>query len=229
MQTIFISPSDLAFLYLESPWGFHQKYRSGIKRPPLILPKIFNVIDASIKLKYLDENMSRVCSDLPNGILCSADEWVKSKPIVNDKHPDFEVIIRGKIDGTLKNVDGTYTVIDFKTTEINEEHLQKYIMQLSCYTYCVKYPNSSRDYKLPVSDKVGLFVFEPKEFSIDYNSKASLRGKIVYKEYDYDEEKFVDYIRDTIIPLLAGDEPKPKDDDPLYVSLKQFGFEYTEE
>jgi hypothetical protein len=102
-------------------------------------------------------------------------------------------------------------------------------MQLSCYTYCVKYPNSSRDYKLPVSDKVGLFVFEPKEFSIDYNSKASLRGKIVYKEYDYDEEKFVDYIRDTIIPLLAGDEPKPKDDDPLYVYLKQFGFEYTEE
>ena len=229
MQTIFISPSDLAFLYLESQWGFHQKYRSGIKRPPLILPKIFNVIDASIKLKYLDENMSRVCSELPNGILCSADEWVKSKPITNDKHPDFEVIIRGKIDGTLKNVDGTYTVIDFKTTEINEEHLQKYIMQLSCYPYCLKYPNSSRDYKLPVSDKVGLFVFEPNEFTIDYNSKASLRGKIVYKEYEYDEEKFVDYIRNTIIPLLAGDEPKPKEDDPLYVFLKQFGFEYTEE
>jgi len=29
--------------------------------------------------------------------------------------------------------------------------------------------------------------------------------------------------------LLAEEEPKPKDDDPLYVFLKQFGFEYTEE
>jgi hypothetical protein len=52
MQTIFLSPSDLAFLFLESPWAFHQKYRQNIKRPPLVLPKIFNAIDASIKLKY---------------------------------------------------------------------------------------------------------------------------------------------------------------------------------
>jgi hypothetical protein len=91
MQTIFLSPSDLAFLFLESPWAFHQKYRQNIKRPPLVLPKIFNAIDASIKLKYLDKNMSEVCSDMPNAILQSADQWVKSKPITNPKYPNFEI------------------------------------------------------------------------------------------------------------------------------------------
>ena len=45
MQTITISPSDFAFLYTESKWGFYQKYRQGIKRPPFSMPKIFNKID----------------------------------------------------------------------------------------------------------------------------------------------------------------------------------------
>ncbi len=229
MQTIFLSPSDLAFLFLESPWAFHQKYRQNIKRPPLVLPKIFNAIDASIKLKYLDKNMFEVCSDMPNAILQSADQWVKSKPITNSKYPDFEIIIRGKIDGTIKNPDGTYSVIDFKTTEINENHLEKYIQQLSCYSYCLQNPNSSKDFSLPISDKVGLFVFEPSNFSIDSNSNANLSGQIKYFEYEYDKNKFEDFIRNQIIPLLASDEPKPKDDEPYYVFLKQFGFEYTEE
>ena len=52
MKQITIAPSDFAFLFDESPWAFHQKYVSGIKRPPLILPKIFNVIDSAIKNKY---------------------------------------------------------------------------------------------------------------------------------------------------------------------------------
>ena len=52
MQTITISPSDFAFLYTESKWGFYQKYRQGIKRPPFSMPKIFNKIDFLIKKNY---------------------------------------------------------------------------------------------------------------------------------------------------------------------------------
>ena len=43
MKTIFLSPSDLAFLLDDSPWGFYQKYRQGVKRPPFSMPKIFTV------------------------------------------------------------------------------------------------------------------------------------------------------------------------------------------
>jgi hypothetical protein len=58
MQTIYISPSDFAFLYTESKWGFYQKYRQGIKRPPFSMPKIFNVIDSLIKKNYENVDIS---------------------------------------------------------------------------------------------------------------------------------------------------------------------------
>jgi hypothetical protein len=85
MKEITIAPSDFAFLFDESPWAFHQKYVSGIKRPPLILPKIFNVIDSAIKNKYANEDFTKISSGLPAATLRISDKWIKSKPIINYK------------------------------------------------------------------------------------------------------------------------------------------------
>lgn len=229
METIFISPSDFAFLFLETKWGFYQKYKNGIKRPPPIIPKIFNIIDACIKDKYINQNLNQIAKSLPDAILESADQWVKSKPISNPNYPDVEIVIRGKIDGVLKYADNSFTVIDFKTSEISESYLENYVNQLSCYAYCLRYPNSSRDFSLNVNDKVGLFVFQPKEFMIDYNSKAGIKGVMEYFEYDFNEVEFEKFIKDEIIPLLMGPEPKPEDNDPCWIYLKQLGFQYEQE
>jgi hypothetical protein len=135
MKTINISPSDLAFLYLDSPWGFYQKYILGVKRPPLILPKIFTVIDTLMKCKFSDENFKSICSNYPDAVLKDADQWVKSKPIRNPKFPDIEIVLRGKIDGVLKYPDNTYSIIDFKTSskQKKEANIKNYFMQCSAY------------------------------------------------------------------------------------------------
>jgi hypothetical protein len=229
MHTIFLSPSDFAFLYLESKWGFYQKYKQGIKRPPIIIPKIFTKIDHLIKSKYLNQSFNTICKTLPTGVLTEADQWVKSKAITNPDFPDVEILFRGKIDGVLKNEDGTYTVIDFKTSEISENYLTNYINQLSCYAYCLRHPNSQRDFSLNVNDKLGLFVFEPKEFMVDYNSKAGIKGDLQYIEYDFNEVEFENFVKNEVIPFLMGPEPKPEDSDPCWYYLKQFGFEYEQE
>jgi hypothetical protein len=229
MKTIFLSPSDLAFLLDESPWGFYQKYNLGIKRPPIILPKIFTLIDVLTKASYLDKNLNDIDKSLPNAILSDADEWVKSKPISNPEYPEIEVIIRGKIDGILKYADDTNAVIDFKTCEISEKVLQKYIRQLSSYSYAMTHPFSSSDFSLKLRNEVGLFVFEPDKFSIDYNSRAGLKGKFKYINYDIDLESFENYVINEIIPLIAGKEPAPTEKDSCWVYLKQFGFEYEED
>jgi hypothetical protein len=156
MKTIFLSPSDLAFLLDESPWGFYQKYNLGIKRPPIILPKIFTLIDVLTKASYLGKNLNDIDKSLPDAILTDADEWVKSKPISNPDYPEIEVIVRGKIDGIIKYDDGTSTVIDFKTCEISEKVLQKYIRQLSSYSYAITNPFSSSDFTLKLRNEVGL-------------------------------------------------------------------------
>ncbi len=229
MKTIFLIPSDLAFLLDESPWGFYQKYNLGIKRPPVILPKIFTLIDVLTKASYLNTNLHDIDKSLPDAILTDADEWVKSKPISNPDYPDIEVIIRGKIDGIIKYPDGTSAVIDFKTCEISEKVLQKYIRQLSSYSYAITNPFSSSDFTLKLRNEVGLFVFEPDKFSIDYNSRAGLKGKFKYINYDIDLESFENYVKNQIIPLIAGKEPAPTDSDSCWVYLKQFGFEYEED
>ena len=229
MKTIFLSPSDLAFLYDESPWGFYQKYNLGIKRPPVILPKIFTLIDVLTKASYLNKNLNQIDKSLPDAVLVDADEWVKSKPIVNPDFPDFEVVIRGKIDGILRYDDETNAVIDFKTCEISEKVLSKYIRQLSSYSYAITNPMSSTDLTMKLRNYVGLFVFEPDKFYIDEFARASLKGKFKYISYDINLDDFENFIRNEVIPLIAGKEPPPTDADSCWVYLKQFGFEYEEE
>lgn len=229
MKTIFLSPSDLAFLYDDSPWGFYQKYNQGLKRPPVIIPKIFTVIDVLTKVCCENKNMKEFDSSFPDAVLTGADQWVKSKPIKNPDFPDYEVIIRGKVDGVLKFEDGTHSVIDFKTCEIQEKTLQKYVRQLSCYSYAMANPNSASDYSVEVNDKIGLFIYEPNKFEIYGDGSANLGGKLKYIEYALDLDEFVEFIKKQVIPLIAGKEPAPKDDDPCWVYLKQFGFEYEEE
>lgn len=229
MKTIFLSPSDLAFLFDDSPWGFYQKYNLGIKRPPVIIPRIFTVIDVLTKVCCEDKNMKEFDPSFPDAILTGADQWVKSKPIVNPDHPDIEIILRGKIDGVLKFADESHSVIDFKTCEIQEKTLQKYVRQLSCYSYAMANPNSASDYSVKINDKIGLFVYEPNKFTISEDGSANLGGKLKYIEYNLDLDEFAEFIKKEVIPIIAGKEPPPTDEDPCWVYLKQFGFEYEED
>jgi len=229
MKTIYLSPSDLAFLLDDSPWGFYQKYNLGIKRPPVIIPRIFTVIDVLTKICCEDKNMKEFDESFPDAVITGADQWVKSLPIINSDFPDVEIILRGKIDGVLKFADGTHSVIDFKTCEIQEKTLQKYVRQLSCYSYALKNPNSPSDYSVEINNKIGLFVYEPTKFSISSVGGANLDGKFKYIEYDFNLEEFEKFIKNQVIPLIAGKEPPPTDDDPCWVYLKQFGFEYEED
>lgn len=229
MKTIFLSPSDLAFLLEDSPWGFYQKYNLGIKRPPVIIPRIFTVIDVLTKVCCENKNMKEFDDSFPDAVLAGADQWIKSAPIVSPDYPEIEIILRGKIDGVLKFADGSHSVIDFKTCEIQEKTLKKYMRQLSCYSYALKNPNSPNDYSVKINDKIGLFVYEPTKFSITSNSGANLDGKFKYIEYDLNLEEFENFIKNQVIPLIGGKEPPPTDDDPCWVYLKQFGFEYEED
>ena len=80
-------------------------------------------------------------------------------------------------------------------TSISEKVLQKYIRQLSSYSYAITHPFSNSDFSLKLRNQVGLFVFEPDKFSIDYNSRAGLKGQFKYISYDIDLESFENYVK----------------------------------
>lgn len=227
MKTINISPSDFAFLYTESKWGFYQKYRQGVKRPPFSMPKIFTVIDNLIKKNYENVDISTIDKNLPSGVISHSDSWIKCKPIRNPDFPDIEVSTIGKIDSILKTEIG-YAVIDFKTCDIGEYLIKKYELQLNAYAYSIL--NAKSDgLSLSEINRTGLIVFEPNEFLVNQDSTASLNGVFKWVEINFDPIQFENFIKYEVIPLLAGPEPIPEETDPCWVYLKQLGIEYIPE
>jgi hypothetical protein len=227
MQTINISPSDFAFLYTESKWGFYQKYRQGVKRPPFSMPKIFTVIDNLIKKNYENVDISTIDSNLPSGVISHSDSWVKCKPIRNPDYPDIEISTIGKIDSILKTQDG-HALIDFKTCNIGEYLIAKYELQLNAYAYSIL--NAKNDgLSLKDINRTGLIVYEPNQFVVNDDHTASLNGVFKWVEVKFDPQAFEDFIKYEVIPLLAGPEPKPEDSDPCWFYLKQLGVEYVPE
>jgi hypothetical protein len=227
MKTINISPSDFAFLYTESKWGFYQKYRQGVKRPPFSMPKIFTVIDNLIKKNYENVDISTIDKNLPSGVISHSDSWIKCKPIRNPDFPDIEVSTIGKIDSILKTETG-YAVIDFKTCDIGEYLIKKYELQLNAYAYSIL--NAKSDgLSLSEINRTGLIVFEPNEFLVNQGSTASLNGVFKWVEINFDPIQFENFIKYEVIPLLAGPEPIPEETDPCWVYLKQLGIEYIPE
>jgi len=227
MKTINISPSDFAFLYTESKWGFYQKYRQGVKRPPFSMPKIFTVIDNLIKKNYENVDISTIDKNLPSGVISHSDSWIKCKPIRNSDFPDIEVSTIGKIDSILKTETG-YAVIDFKTCDIGEYLIKKYELQLNAYAYSIL--NAKSDgLSLSEINRTGLIVFEPNEFLVNQGSTASLNGVFKWVEINFDPIQFENFIKYEVIPLLAGPEPIPEETDPCWVYLKQLGIEYVPE
>jgi len=227
MKTINISPSDFAFLYTESKWGFYQKYRQGVKRPPFSMPKIFTVIHNLIKKNYENVDISTIDKNLPSGVISHSDSWIKCKPIRNPDFPDIEVSTIGKIDSILKTETG-YAVIDFKTCDIGEYLIKKYELQLNAYAYSIL--NAKSDgLSLSEINRTGLIVFEPNEFLVNQGSIASLNGVFKWVEINFDPIQFENFIKYEVIPLLAGPEPIPEETDPCWVYLKQLGIEYIPE
>ena len=104
---IIVSPSDLTFLFQLSPWGFYQKYRHGIKRPYVPFPSIFTQIDNIFKETLEGMNLKDINENFPDATIGHSDEWVVSKPIINEEY-DIQVVLRGKIDSMLSYADGTY-------------------------------------------------------------------------------------------------------------------------
>jgi hypothetical protein len=227
MQTIYISPSDFAFLYTESKWGFYQKYRLGVKRPPFSMPKIFNVIDSLIKKNYENVDISTIDANLPAGRITHSDAWVKCKPIRNPDYPDIEISMNGKIDSILTRETGA-AVIDFKTCDVEPTLNKKYALQLNAYAYGIL-NSMGTGLALDNINQLGLIVFSPNKFCVNYDSSAALKGSFKWIELDFDPIGFETFIKEEVIPLLAGPEPAPEDSDPCWSYLKQLGVEFVQD
>jgi PD-(D/E)XK nuclease superfamily protein len=203
-QTWKLSPSDFAFLWEECKRCFYLKVVSGFSRPSTPMAKIFKIIDAQMNMYFAGKRTTEIAATLPDGVVDHGEKWVESTPITVPNHCS-SARLRGKLDTLIKFSNGTYGVVDFKTSERNAAHIPLYGRQLHAYAYGLEHAATGKLALGPIS-KLGLLVFEPNAFSNIPATGASLSGRLTWIEIPRDDQAFVSFLSEVLDVL---EQPNP--------------------
>jgi len=169
------------------------------------MPGIFSVIDSEMKRCFSGKRLETFVTGVPSGVVMDKTDWVQSKPIsFPDK--DSTCFIKGKFDTVVKFDDGSYGVIDFKTSAIKPEYVSLYGWQLHAYAYALENPAPGHLLLAPIS-RLGLIVYEPGVFLSDKIDSAMLRGKLSWLEITREDKAFLEFIREIISVLEQSVAP----------------------
>ena len=204
MQNWKLSPSDLTFLWDECKRCFYLKVKHNFRRPGLPFPKIFSKIDLLMKDIYLGHSTKKLSPNLPEGKTIMSGRWVTSAPIpaADGKHASY---IQGIFDTVVQFDDGTYGVIDFKTSQAKMEHVEFYGRQLMAYAYALEHPAPGKLHLGPVS-RLGLLYFEPQDMLETPPNQLDLLGPTKWVEIAPDEGRFLEFIG-VVNDMLSQPEP----------------------
>ena len=124
-----LSPSDLTFLWDGCKHCFYLKVKHKVSYSggfPSIFGKMANLTSDF----YHEQLVSSISPELPPGKLVLKEKIVKSAPI-GFPGLNAQSYIYGRFDAVVEFEDGSYGVVDYKTSEAKEEHAAFYSRQLS--------------------------------------------------------------------------------------------------
>jgi hypothetical protein len=199
-----LSPSDLTFLWDECQRCFYLKVVRKFNRPSTAFPKIFNIIDLLMKDFFYDLPADEISPELPPGKVAFSSKWVYSQPITFP-HRNASCYIRGIFDTVLEFADGSFAVVDFKTTKPKEEHVRFYSRQLNAYSYALENPGPGKFALSPIS-RMGLLCVEPVSMNRTGDGKLAYTGNVTWVECPKDDNSFLNFI-DNVLEVLDFPEP----------------------
>lgn len=115
--------------------------------------------------------------------------------------------VRGIFDSVLQFDDGSYAVVDFKTSEPNPKHVEFYGRQLRAYAYALQHAAPSKLALAPIS-RLGLLCVEPIDIDRDERGRIRYVGDVTWLEVPRAEESFLAFL-DRVMQLLSLPEPPP--------------------
>jgi PD-(D/E)XK nuclease superfamily len=201
-----LAPSDLTFLWNECKRCFWLKANGILKRPPAPFPKIFGALDRQSKDHFFGKRTEDMGLGLRPGRVILGDRWLRSAPIFVPGHQQA-VKIEGVIDTALQFADGTYAIVDFKTSEPKPEHVPFYSRQLHAYALCAENPAHGALRLSPVS-QLGLICIEPVGM-LDLNGDVAYQGTTTWLEIQRDDGAFIALLSEVLFLLERPDPPEP--------------------
>lgn len=220
-QLFRLSPSDFAFLWNECKRCFYLKSHGTLYRPRAPFPSIFGTIDVAMKRHFRGLRTTDVLPEMRPGVfLCEEqDAWVESKPIFpsNSDHNNG-VFIRGMIDCLVQYDDGTYGIIDFKTSSLSSKSIAMYARQLHAYAAALEDPSSGSELqKCQISD-LGLIIYNPANFHTPLGDSeedqrdldtvaAALTGNLKYMSVPRNDKQFYEFLTSIVDVLTLSSPP----------------------
>lgn len=208
-----LSPSDFAFLWEQCKRCFYLKVAHGIRQPSMPMAGIFKRIEGLQMDLYDGKPTKEVLPELPPGIIRCGEKTVESEPIQapGSGEPCY---IYGKIDSLLEFEDGSWGILDFKTTQVKPEKAALYGRQLHAYAHAFEHPAAKPQILrgkapgLSPITKLGLLCFEPSELSLEGGGRHTYRGDVKWIEIPRDGDAFLTFVGETV-KLLQGGTPPP--------------------
>jgi len=108
--------------------------------------------------------------------------------------------INGRFDIVVSFDDGSYGVIDFKTSDPSKESAWMYSRQLHAYAYALEHPASGKLALSPVT-KLGLLYFYPNNIDQQSIDRLNYEAEIVWIEVEKNEQRFLKFI-DKVLDVL---------------------------
>lgn len=203
-----LSPSKFLFGYERCKRCFYLDIRKGLTQPGTF-PSIFSKYDIIHKNSTTGMRTEDICIDIPKGIFFEG-PGSKTLESVDIKCEDGNAgYISGKGDAFLKLDDGSYAVIDFKTTAMSSDKAKDYSTQLHAYKYALENNREGKPHLSPIT-KLGIIVFEPDIDEKMIKTSESSQG-IIHKtqwfEIPIDEDNFVSYVKKVVKLLSSQDIP----------------------
>jgi hypothetical protein len=199
-----LSPSDLTFLWDECPRCFYLKVARQFGRPYLPFPSIFSKIDLLMKDYYESKSTQEMGPSLPPGKVLFGEKWVQSAPISVPRH-ESTAFIRGKFDTVVEFEDGSYGVIDFKTSTPKPYHLEFYGRQLHAYAHALEHPAEGKLHLAPIST-LGLLIVEPALMTDGVEGRVNFENNLTWLPVEYNPEAFLGFL-DQVLTVLEQPEP----------------------
>jgi hypothetical protein len=170
------------------------------------MPGIFAKIDSMMK-RYFDAlTTADIALALPSGTVEFSDKLVESRPVVFPGH-ESTCFIRGKFDTVVRFDDGSYGVIDFKTSGAKGGQGQRYSRQLHSYAYALENPAPGRLHLAPVS-RLGLLCVEPVEMLSYGEGSYAYRSEPAWIDCPKADGAFMEFLREVLDVLDAPEPPQ---------------------
>jgi hypothetical protein len=206
MTTFKLSPSDLTFLWDECPRCFYLKAVRGFGRPAGAFPKVFTRIDGLMKQHFGGLPTQSISLLLPPGVVRKGESWVESLPIEPEGH-FARAYLKGKYDTLLEFDDGSFGVVDFKTSDVKTENIPFYSRQLHAYAYALEHA-APRALALGPITQLGLLVVEPDEMRV-VDGKIAYMGRVEWQPCPLDMGGFLAFIGQVLDVLAQPEPPAP--------------------